>query len=55
MNPSDFEIQRLKVKVTINKSANNYVNSVEIKLFSVFWLNLAQIQMYCQRGEYEPL
>ena len=34
---------RLEVKVTIDKSGNNLVCTIEIKLFSVFRSNLAQM------------
>ena len=36
MNLIDFQFQRSKIKVTIDKSGNNLLNIAESKMFSVF-------------------
>ena len=36
MKPIDFGDQRPKVKVTIDKRLSNLVNTIEVKLLSVF-------------------
>ena len=43
MNPIDCGGRRSKVKVIIDGSKNNFVNTKKLKLFSVFWLHLAQM------------
>ena len=43
MNPIDFQDQRSKVKVTMDKYGNNLMNTIETKPLSVFSSNLIHV------------